>query len=81
MSLLHKSLLPSERPSFDTDVVRISVLGLIALILGAMLTYDFVWSQSTSSASTPFPRPRPSATGGPPAHAANSLPLDFRPGA
>jgi hypothetical protein len=81
MTLPHNSPLPSERPSFEADVVRIGVLGLIALILGSMLAYDLVRPQSTS-ASAPFPRPRPSASDAPAVHAADptqSLPSTSGP--
>jgi hypothetical protein len=75
MTFPHKPLPPGARPSFDADAVRISVLGLIALIVGTMLAYDFVRPLS-NSASAPFPRPRPSASDAPPVHAANSLPRE-----
>jgi hypothetical protein len=60
---------PTERQPLDAGVLRISILAMLALLLGSMLTYDLVRSRLIST-STPFPRPRPSASGGAPVLAA-----------
>jgi hypothetical protein len=52
----------SERPVFDAGILRIIVLGSIALIVGSMVTYDLIRPRSTLTVM-PFPRPRPSIVG------------------
>jgi hypothetical protein len=60
---------PTERQPLDAGVLRISILAVLALILGSMLAYDLVRPWLTSP-SAPFPRPRPSASGAAPVLAA-----------
>jgi hypothetical protein len=52
----------SERHVFDAGILRIIVLGAIALIVGSMVTYDLIRPRSTTTVM-PFPRPQQSIVG------------------
>ena len=63
--MISPELLPpsTDRQPLDAGVVRASVLAMLALIVGSMLTYELVRS---TSPSTPIPKPRPTASGAAP---------------
>jgi hypothetical protein len=63
--MISPELLPpsTDRQPLDVGVVRASVLAMLALIVGSMLTYELVRS---TSPSTPIPKPRPTASGAAP---------------